>query len=166
MLLSLNCAEALAQMVTLLVSNYIIGIVGLAGLFGFFMLLMGFMLVPSEFPIWLRWAYNVPFHTYTWRSFMYIEFSGPENVFDSVEFPTGIDVLRAYEIDNVNYGHDMLVLVGYGIIIHLISASIILVRQRKANRIEDDMAADEEAKDEIGLTARSIGQLFHRHQKE
>eukprot|EP00563_Minutocellus_polymorphus_P008385 CAMPEP_0181026220 /NCGR_PEP_ID=MMETSP1070-20121207/3520_1 /TAXON_ID=265543 /ORGANISM="Minutocellus polymorphus, Strain NH13" /LENGTH=768 /DNA_ID=CAMNT_0023103391 /DNA_START=264 /DNA_END=2567 /DNA_ORIENTATION=+ len=150
MLLSLNCAEALAQMVTLLVSNYIIGIVGLAGLFGFFMLLMGFMLVPSEFPIWLRWAYHVPFHTYTWRSFMYIEFSGPENVFDSDEFPTGMDVLRAYEIDNVNYGHDMLVLVGYGIIIHLISASIILVRQWKANRIEEEMVADEEAKDDIG----------------
>lgn len=31
MLLSLNCAEALAQMVTLLVSNYIVGIVALAG---------------------------------------------------------------------------------------------------------------------------------------
>ena len=165
MLLSLNCAEALAQMVTLLVSNYIIGIVGLAGLFGFFMLLMGFMLVPSEFPVWLRWAYSVPFHTYTWRSFMYIEFSGPENVFDSVELPTGMDVLRAYEIEDVNYGHDMLVLFGYAIIIHLISASIILARQQKANRIEDEMAADEEAKDEIGVTARLNGHLFHRHQK-
>ena len=31
MLLSLNCAEALAQLATLLVSNYIVGIVGLAG---------------------------------------------------------------------------------------------------------------------------------------
>lgn len=160
MLLSLNCAEALAQLATLLVSNYIIGIVGLAGLFGFFMLLMGFMLVPSEFPIWLRWAYNVPFHTYTWRSFMYIEFSGPENVFDSEEFPTGMDVLKAYEIDDVNYGHDMLVLVGYGIVIHLIIAAIILVRQWKANLIEEEMVADEEEgqakveNDDIGVTDR------------
>jgi ABC-type multidrug transport system permease subunit len=159
MLLSLNCAEALAQLATVLVSNYILGIVGLAGLFGFFMLLMGFMLVPSEFPVWLRWAHYVPFHTYTWRSFMYIEFSGPENVFDSVEFPTGMDVLRAYEIQDVNYGHDMLVLVGYWVMIHLIIAMIILVRQWKANHIEDGMGATEEegAKnndDDIGATAR------------
>ena len=159
MLLSLNCAEALAQLATVLVSNYILGIVGLAGLFGFFMLLMGFMLVPSEFPVWLRWAHYVPFHTYTWRSFMYIEFSGPENVFDSVEFPTGMDVLRAYEIQDVNYGHDMLVLVGYGMMIHLIIATIILVRQWKANHIEDGMGATEEEgannnDDDLGATAR------------
>ena len=51
---------------------------------------------------------------------------------------------KAYEIDNVNYGHDMLVLVGYGIVIHLIIGAIILVRQWKANRIEEEMVADEE----------------------
>eukprot|EP00567_Pseudictyota_dubia_P017121 CAMPEP_0197437676 /NCGR_PEP_ID=MMETSP1175-20131217/4856_1 /TAXON_ID=1003142 /ORGANISM="Triceratium dubium, Strain CCMP147" /LENGTH=667 /DNA_ID=CAMNT_0042967253 /DNA_START=443 /DNA_END=2446 /DNA_ORIENTATION=- len=126
--LSLYCAEALAQLVALLVNNYIIGIVGLAGLFGFFMLLMGFMLVPSEFPIWLRWAYNVPFHTYTWRTFMWLEFSGPDNVYDGIEFPTGMDVLKAYEIDQVDFRLDMIVLFCYGLIIHIISMTTISVR--------------------------------------
>jgi len=98
---------------------------------------MGFMLVPSEFPVWLRWAYNVPFHTYTWRSFMYIEFSGPENVFESEEFPTGMDVLRAYEIDNVNYGRDMGVLVAYSVIIHMICVTIIIVNRKRLRRMDD-----------------------------
>lgn len=100
------------------------------------MLLMGFMLVPSEFPVWLRWSYNVPFHTYSWRSFMYVEFSGLENVFDSTEFPTGMDVLRTYEIDNVNYGRDMGVLVAYGAIIHLICVTVILVKRQRRRRLD------------------------------
>jgi len=71
-----------------------------------------------------------------------------------------MDVLRAYEIQDVNYGHDMLVLVGYGMMIHLIIAAIILVRQWKANHIEEEMGATEEEgannnDDDLGAAARS-----------
>ena len=40
----------------------------LAGMYGFFMLFMGFMLVPSNFPDWLHWCYFIGFHTYVFGS--------------------------------------------------------------------------------------------------
>jgi ABC-type multidrug transport system permease subunit len=63
MFLALVVAEALAQLVSHVVPHFIIGMALLAGMFGFFMLFQGFMLVPSKFPNWLRWVYNVAFHT-------------------------------------------------------------------------------------------------------
>jgi ABC-type multidrug transport system permease subunit len=63
MFLALVVAEALAQLVSHVVPHFIIGMALLAGLYGFLMLFQGFMLVPSEFPNWLRWVYNVAFHT-------------------------------------------------------------------------------------------------------
>lgn len=105
MFLSLVVAEALAQLVSHVVPHFVIGMAVIAGLYGFFMLFQGFMLIPSDFPDWLRWTYNVAFHTYSWRTFMVNEFRGA--VFDSVQFPTGEDVLRAYEIEDVNRGNDV-----------------------------------------------------------
>ena len=105
MFLSLLIAEALAQLVSHIVPHFVIGMALLAGLFGCFMLLQGFMLVPSAFPNWLRWAYNVAFHTYSWRTFMYTEFQNEE--FPGTPFPTGRDVLALYEIEDVNRGHDV-----------------------------------------------------------
>merc|ERR1712113_61551 len=75
MFLSLMTSEALAQMVSHAVPHFVIGIAMIAGLFGFFMLFQGFMLVPSDFPDWLRWTNSVAFHTYSWRSFMVTEFA-------------------------------------------------------------------------------------------
>eukprot|EP00521_Asterionellopsis_glacialis_P007500 CAMPEP_0195282398 /NCGR_PEP_ID=MMETSP0707-20130614/1285_1 /TAXON_ID=33640 /ORGANISM="Asterionellopsis glacialis, Strain CCMP134" /LENGTH=536 /DNA_ID=CAMNT_0040341363 /DNA_START=81 /DNA_END=1688 /DNA_ORIENTATION=- len=74
MFLSLLCGEALAQLVSHIVPHFVIGMAIVAGLYGFFMLFMGFMLVPSEFPDWLSWTYYVGMQTYSWRVFMYTEF--------------------------------------------------------------------------------------------
>lgn len=82
--------------------------------FGLFMLLQGFMLVPSEFPSWLRWTYHIAFHTYAWRQFMYFEFH--DNDFpDAVpeKFRFGNDILKEYEIDDINTTNDLITLVGY-----------------------------------------------------
>jgi ABC-type multidrug transport system permease subunit len=73
MFLSLLCAEALAQLVSHVVPHFVIGMALIAGAYGFFMLFMGFMLIPSDFPHWLKWTNFVPFHTYSWRTFMYSE---------------------------------------------------------------------------------------------
>ena len=100
MFLSLLVSEALAQLISHVVPHFVIGMALLAGLFGCFMLLQGFMLIPSSFPEWLRWAYYVPFHTYSWRTFMYTEFINED--FPGTPFPTGADVLAAYEIETVN----------------------------------------------------------------
>ena len=86
------------------------------------------MIVPSEFPSWLLWSYYIPFHTYSWRSFIYIEFSGEDAIFYSVQLPTGIDVLKAYEINYVNVTTDIVTLLCYSIIIHLFSATILIFR--------------------------------------
>ncbi|KAL7472192.1 hypothetical protein ACHAXS_013645 [Conticribra weissflogii] len=105
-MLALWCGEALASLVSLNVKNYIIGIIVVNGVCGLFMPLMGFMVVPSKFPIWLRWTNAVPFHTYAWRSLMYNEFSGDES---------SSYVLELYEIEDVDVGKDMIVLFGYSL---------------------------------------------------
>jgi ABC-type multidrug transport system permease subunit len=105
MFLSLMTSEALAQLVSHVVPHFVIGMAMIAGLFGFFMLFQGFMIVPSAFPNWLRWTYNIAFHTYSWRSFMVTEFRGDE--FPGTPFPTGEDVLEFYEIENTNRGNDV-----------------------------------------------------------
>lgn len=128
MFLALNCAESLAQLVSHVVPHFIIGIALIAGMYGMFMLLQGFMMVPSEFPSWLRWSYDIAFHTYSWRTFMFHEFSGDGIAFDSVEFPTGMDVLRVYEIENVNPTNDMIVLLCYSVVIHILSFIVLHLR--------------------------------------
>jgi ABC-type multidrug transport system permease subunit len=105
MFLALLTSEALAQLVSHVVPHFVIGMALIAGLFGFFMLFQGFMIVPSDFPNWLRWTYNVAFHTYSWRSFMVTEFRGDE--FPGTPFPTGEDVLKFYEIEDTNRGNDV-----------------------------------------------------------
>ena len=105
MFLSLMTSEALAQMVSHAVPHFVIGMAMIAGLFGFFMLFQGFMLVPSDFPDWLRWTNSVAFHTYSWRSFMVTEFANEE--FPGTQFPTGEDVLKFYEIEDTNREEDV-----------------------------------------------------------
>jgi ABC-type multidrug transport system permease subunit len=108
MFLALCTSEALAQLVSHVVPHFVIGMALIAGLFGFFMLFMGFMVIPSEFPNWLTWTYDVAFHTYSWRSFMMTEFQSltfddsPQN-----PFKTGHDVLVFYEIEDVDRGNDV-----------------------------------------------------------
>mmetsp|Transcript_24363 Transcript_24363/g.50419 ORF Transcript_24363/g.50419 Transcript_24363/m.50419 type:complete len:734 (-) Transcript_24363:315-2516(-) len=126
MLLALWCGEALAMLVSLNVKNYIIGIIVVSGVCGCFMPLMGFMVVPSKFPKWLRWANVVPFHTYAWQSLMFNEFSGDES---------GHNVLELYEIEDVDVGRGMVVLLGYSLVIHFFSiVTLILKNPRRMSR--------------------------------
>merc|ERR1712176_829255 len=125
MFLSLICVEALAQLVSHLVPHFIIGIGMLAGIYGLFMLLQGFMVVPSEFPNWLKWSYNIAFHTYSWRTFMFSEFHGQE--FPDAErqgLEKGDTVLELYEIEDINRALDMVTPVVYALIIHLLSFAV------------------------------------------
>lgn len=78
------------------------------------MLLQGFMLVPSEFPSWLRWTYNIAFHTYAWRLFMYFEFH--DNHFPNAlpeKFKDGNNILKEYEIYDISTTNDLVTLLGY-----------------------------------------------------
>merc|ERR1711862_727763 len=84
------------------------------------------MIVPSQMPAWLEWAYYTGFHTYAWRTFMTSEFSG--RVFDTNDFKTGQDVLDFYEIGDVNRGNDMIVLACYAMIIHICSFIVLWLK--------------------------------------
>jgi ABC-type multidrug transport system permease subunit len=106
MFLSLLISEALAQLISHIVPHFVIGMALLAGIFGAFMLVQGFMLIPSDFPNWLRWSYNIAFHTYSWRTFMVTEFRG-ENFKAEFPYSNGDEVLKVYEIDDVNRGNDV-----------------------------------------------------------
>eukprot|EP00554_Chaetoceros_debilis_P005929 CAMPEP_0194074624 /NCGR_PEP_ID=MMETSP0149-20130528/1708_1 /TAXON_ID=122233 /ORGANISM="Chaetoceros debilis, Strain MM31A-1" /LENGTH=605 /DNA_ID=CAMNT_0038754853 /DNA_START=116 /DNA_END=1933 /DNA_ORIENTATION=+ len=135
MFLALTCAEGLSQLVSYLVPHYIIGLALVAGLYGFFMLLQGFLIIPSEFPSLIEWAYYIPFHTYSWRSFMVKEFGGEGVTFDSQDkFATGMEVLEAYEIESVDPNLDMLYLLIYICIINIISFVILHVKHVSHNR--------------------------------
>ncbi|KAL3931611.1 MAG: hypothetical protein SGBAC_011229 [Bacillariaceae sp.] len=128
MFLALSTAEALAQMVSHVVPHFVIGMAGIAGLFGFFMLFMGFMVIPSDFPNGLGWTYHIAFHTYSWRSFMVTEFQNLTFDDPMSPFKTGHDVLKFYEIEDVNRWNDMIVLGCYAVGIHLISFVVLVIR--------------------------------------
>lgn len=138
MFLALNCAEALAQLISHIVPHFIIGMALVAGFYGMFMLLQGFMLVPSEFPNWLEWSYYIGFHTYSWRTFMYKEFYGQDYPDAGM---TGTDILKTYEIDDVNPTHDMIVLIGYAAVIHFFSFLVLWGKHFWQLRSNDNKAA-------------------------
>jgi len=71
----------------------------------FFFCAEGFMLVPSDFPGWLKWTNKIAFHTYAWRTFMYNEFHG--NEYNSTIFQQGDQVLSTYEIEDVEPSEDV-----------------------------------------------------------
>mmetsp|Transcript_18055 Transcript_18055/g.20821 ORF Transcript_18055/g.20821 Transcript_18055/m.20821 type:complete len:392 (-) Transcript_18055:308-1483(-) len=129
MFLALNCAEALAQLFSHMVPHFIIAMALIAAIYGLFMLLQGFMLVPSEFPNWLSWSHYVAFHTYSWRTFMYKEFSGqsyPDAT--SVGYGTGELILEQFEIEEVVPWKDMVILMIYAAVIHTLSFIIVHVK--------------------------------------
>merc|ERR1712228_604251 len=109
--------------------TYTYSMVVLLSMFGFCLPLMGFMLVLSEFPRWSTFLYYIPYHTYTWRSLMYLEFYELEG-FDSHEFPSGMDVLKSYEIEDVSYSADMIILFCYYVILQFINVIILCVKHR------------------------------------
>jgi ABC-type multidrug transport system ATPase subunit len=122
--ISLLEAEAFMCLMAALVPHYIIGIALASGVFGFSMLCEGFFKVKSEIPDYLIWGYYISPHTYTFRTFMYNEFH-PIKSFDSIMYKDGDAVLKFYDIQNVNMTNDLLVLVGFTIVVQCIFAWVL-----------------------------------------
>ena len=123
--LALWNAEATALLMSICVSNYVLGIILLATAFGFAMNLSGYMLVPSMFPNWLRLVYWVPFHTYVFRSLMFNEFSGSD---------IGREMLESYEIADTNVTQNLIALLCYSLGLHCLSLGVLLRGQRLMTR--------------------------------
>mmetsp|Transcript_35388 Transcript_35388/g.45636 ORF Transcript_35388/g.45636 Transcript_35388/m.45636 type:complete len:601 (+) Transcript_35388:78-1880(+) len=112
--LSLLEAEAFMALMAALVPHYIIGIALAAGVFGFSMLCEGFFKIRSEIPDYLIWGYHISPHSYTFRIFMYNEFHPIKN-FESILYADGEDVLKFYNMKDVNVTSDLLVLLAFTI---------------------------------------------------
>eukprot|EP00977_Amphora_coffeiformis_P016277 scaffold4976_cov161-Amphora_coffeaeformis.AAC.23 len=127
MFLCLAVAESLAQFISILVPHYVIGMALVSGIYGFFMTAAGFMLVPSQFPDWLRWTHFISFHTYSFRTFMYTEFIGIDHLTD-VTFGNGYNVLRFYDIEETNRQTDVIILATYTVALQLASCIVLHLR--------------------------------------
>ncbi|KAJ8612432.1 hypothetical protein CTAYLR_006585 [Chrysophaeum taylorii] len=109
---SLLVAESFMAFVAAIVPHFIVGIALAAGIFGFNMLVEGFFRVKHDIPVYLIWGYYYAFHTYTFRVFMHNEFN-PISKFNGPQFRDGKQVLRFYDMGNVNVTHDFAVLIAW-----------------------------------------------------
>jgi len=101
---------------------YIIGMALAAGTYGMFMLTEGFFVILKDLPKWYIWSYYIGFHTYTFEMFMYNEFHDLAISCDSspCTYPNGMAVLQEYEMDKVNMGADIGILITHMVLYRLI----------------------------------------------
>jgi len=94
--LCFSCADATSMLTSHVAPDMISAICISSGIFGQFTMVMGFLVLPGAMPGALRWLYDVPFMTYSFRSLMYLEYNGMTvNVTNSSSsgFMQGEDVL-------------------------------------------------------------------------
>ncbi|XP_075247722.1 uncharacterized protein LOC142340861 isoform X2 [Convolutriloba macropyga] len=120
--LSLICAESLMHVLSASTPHYIIGIALGAGFFGMFMLAEGFMVPKDAIPGWWIWAHYIAFHTYSFRSFMYNQYSDKTDAV-STEIKTRYPVIT--EMDDDDFMYDMFILLGYGLLLQVVFFFII-----------------------------------------
>merc|ERR1712176_395096 len=100
-----------------------------SGFYGMYMMCCGYFLLFENLPIYWRWAYYLGFHTYAFRSAMYIQFNdftvscGEDEI---CRFRSGKDVLEWYDMEDVNVGTDMLILVGMALGYRLIFYALLV----------------------------------------
>ncbi|KAL7567047.1 hypothetical protein ACA910_002775 [Epithemia clementina (nom. ined.)] len=166
MFLSLTVAEAFAQLISHVVPHFVIGMALLAGMYGFFMLVMGFMLVPSEFPNWLNWCYYIGFHTYAWRTFMYSEFMENATFTGNDAFSNGEQILIFYEIDDVDRGNNLITLFGYYLVVNFMACVVLMMRYHLfSGKIDPPTLAIAEATEAANVAAAAFESSHDQKQK-
>ena len=73
---------------------------------------------------YLKWGYYVAFHSYTFRIFMHNEFN-PINNLDCKPFCDGEEVLRFYDMGDVDVAADFGVLIGFAVFFQLCFAVVL-----------------------------------------
>lgn len=130
--LSLFVAESICRFVSLLVPHYIIGIAIAAAIYGIFMLTQGFLIVKDDFPKSLLFLYYLGFHTYSFESFMYNEFSNIKS-FNSNQFSDGMALLKLYSMDDTRIWVDVLILISWAVILEIGCLIVITVKFSRKN---------------------------------
>lgn len=96
--------------------HYIIGIALGAGIFGMFMLCEGFMVPRDSIPDYWIWAYYLGFHSYSFQSFVYKQFSVE---LPSLEAKAVLKSLDMDKLDDHDIRNNMIILAGYAIVLQL-----------------------------------------------
>lgn len=116
--LSLVVAESMMHVIGAAVPHYIIGIALGAGFFGMFMLCEGFMVPRHTIPDYWIWGYYIAFHTYSFESFVYNQFSRETS-------SEAAEILTRLGMEHVDMNRDMVILAGYAVGFELIFAFIL-----------------------------------------
>ena len=140
--LCFSCADATSMLTAHIAPDMIAAICISSGIFGLFTMVMGFLVLPEAMPSVLRWLYEVPFMTYSFRSLMYLEYDGltvnmtnssfiqAEDVLGDIVFGTmtehpeidaGNMILKFFKMTDVQVGRDMRVLALWYLIANIIS---------------------------------------------
>ncbi|CAI5723738.1 unnamed protein product [Hyaloperonospora brassicae] len=116
--LSLVVAESMMHVIGAAVPHYIIGIALGAGVFGMFMLCEGFMVPRESIPSYWIWGYYMAFHSYSFESFVFKQF-------ESETSAEAKAILTKYGMENVDVTRDMLILVGYVVVLQVMYVAIL-----------------------------------------
>lgn len=122
-------AESVVMAVSTIVPHYIIGMALVAALFCMYMSVMGYFVIYDDLPTFWKGPYYWAMHTYAWRSMMYNEYKDltmdcPPSP-QICEFPTGMDVLRYFNMEDVDISLDIVIILVLGILYRMISAVIL-----------------------------------------
>ena len=136
--LSLVCGESLALLISLVVPHYIIGMALVAGTYGVFMICEGFLIVRKDIPGYFIWIYYIGFHTYSFEGFMVNEFESIQQFTGTADFSDGKSVLKFYGMENAAVWKDVVILIGYALILQVFIATIMLFlfRKKEISKVE------------------------------
>lgn len=89
------------------------------------MLCEGAFKVKDDIPGYFIWVHYIGFHTYSYRVFMYNEFEPIDHFDAGAPFASGDELLRFYDFENVDVGHDLGALIGFGLFFHACFALVL-----------------------------------------
>ncbi|KAL3802346.1 hypothetical protein HJC23_007171 [Cyclotella cryptica] len=154
------CADATSMFISHIAPELISAICISSGVFGLFTIVMGFLVTPSNMSWVLRWAYYIPFMTYSFRSLMYVYYIDMKflegsyvNGTNGTEIPAdglirnitgvygepqkldGSVILDSFEMSDVNVNKDIIILMVWAVLAHLLSVFYLIWARFKHRRV-------------------------------
>lgn len=122
-------AESIVMAISTVVPHYIIGMALVAALFCMYMSVMGYFVIYEDLPTFWKGPYYWAIHTYAWRAMMYNEYKDlilecPEGL-QLCRFPTGMHVLRYFNMEDTDIVFDVSILFGLGVFYRIVFAFIL-----------------------------------------
>jgi hypothetical protein len=115
---ALVVAEGVVNVFSALAPHYIASSAAIAMLNGGFMLVEGFMQIKSDIPNGFIWMHHAAYHTYVFRLAMAATFR-PIETLSAGTWSSGADVLKTYEMYDIDEWHEYAVLAGYAVALQI-----------------------------------------------